>query len=71
MEVIHIEPQLGPLGWAHGQIPHPSGGKLTVQVRKLQSGRLEGVICVPTGATAFIKANGSTTLMSAGENHFS
>jgi len=71
MEVIHIEPQFGPLDWVHGEIPHPRAGTLKVHVSKLQSGRLEGIVCVPAGSTALVTANGSTHSMSAGENHFS
>jgi hypothetical protein len=62
---------LGPLEWANGQVPHPLGGQLKVQVRKLASGRIEGVVSVPAGVTALLKANGSTATLLAGENHFS
>jgi alpha-L-rhamnosidase len=71
MQAIHIEPQLGPLDWARGQIPHPAGGQLAVQIRKAKSGRLEGHVSVPPGVTASIQINGSCTSWSDREHHFS
>jgi hypothetical protein len=44
---VRIEPQLGPLGWARGSMPHPAGA-ITMEVRR--SGEaLEGMVALPAG----------------------
>jgi hypothetical protein len=61
---VRIQPQLGPLAWARGSLPHPLG-RISVDVRN-DAGRLSGTIALPPGLTGDLIANGSTLLLNSG-----
>jgi hypothetical protein len=47
---VEIRPQLGPLTWARGSMPHPHGGEIAVDLRR-DGDRLTGTIDLPPGIT--------------------
>ncbi|MEI6035538.1 MAG: alpha-L-rhamnosidase C-terminal domain-containing protein [Verrucomicrobiae bacterium] len=61
---VRIQPQLGPLAWARGSLPHPLG-RIEVDVRN-DAGKLAGAITLPPGLTGHLISNGSTRTLSAG-----
>jgi hypothetical protein len=48
MDRVAIRPQLGPLTWARGSMPHPRGGEIAVDLRREQD-RVVGTIDLPPG----------------------
>jgi hypothetical protein len=49
MDRVEIRPQLGPLTWARGSLPHPRGGEIAVDLRR-EGDQIVGTIDLPAGA---------------------
>ena len=64
---VRIEPQLGPLAWAKGTMPHPAGGTIGCDLRQT-AGRLTGQIRLPPGLAGELVVNGTTRPLVPGVN---
>ncbi|RPJ64545.1 MAG: alpha-L-rhamnosidase [Acidobacteria bacterium] len=64
---VEISPLLGPLKQASGNLVHPAGGGILVEVRA-ETGRLAGNVTLPEGITGVWKGNGSTRELKPGAN---
>jgi hypothetical protein len=54
---VIIAPQLGPLRWVKGKMPHPRGTLLT-DFKRSANGRLTGSVTLPEGVTGKLRWNG-------------
>jgi alpha-L-rhamnosidase len=64
---VEISPQLGPLKQVSGQLVHPAGGEILVEVRA-EAGGLGGNITLPEGVPGVWKGNGATRALKPGVN---
>ncbi len=64
---VTIQPQLGPLTWASGWMPHPAGGEIGVELR-LEGGVLEGMVNLPGDLVGSFTWAGKTIPLTSGEN---
>ena len=62
---VRIEPQLGPLAWAKGSMPHPAGGTITCDLTQ-SAGRLAGHVRLPPGLAGELIANGTARRIGPG-----
>jgi hypothetical protein len=46
---VHVEPQLGPLQWLRGKLPHPGGDTIAVSAKRQTDGRLVTETEIPEG----------------------
>jgi hypothetical protein len=63
---VRIEPNLGPLTWAEGTVPHPKG-KIRVKLTRKGAEGLQGVISLPEGLTGEIVWKGKRVALRSGE----
>ncbi len=61
---VIVEPNLGPLTWAKGRIPHPKGD-LLVNVKR-DGERLSAEVTLPAGVTGEFRCNGNVTALKPG-----
>ncbi len=63
---VCVRPQLGPLAWARGVMPHPQG-PIEVDVAR-RDDRLTGAVILPAGLTGTLIANGTSRPIQPGRN---
>ena len=61
---VTITPQLGPLTWLRGELPHP-GGTLTVDLA-VEGERLVGTIALPRGVKGVVSWRGAQQQLNDG-----
>lgn len=67
---VRIEPFLGSLTFAEGQMPHPSG-EIAVRFEKTATGGLKGVVTLPAGITGTLVWKGKSRALVAGRQEVS
>ena len=65
---VRIEPQLGPMPWGKGTIPHPNGS-ISVAIERA-GGRHRGVINLPPGVNGTFVEGSQVRELHPGENRF-
>ena len=68
-EKVKIEPQLGPLMWAKGSLPHPNGF-ITVDF-VVKGSQLTGTIELPEGVTGVLVSGGAKRNLQSGKQEIS
>ena len=66
---VTVTPRLGPLQAASGRMVHPSGGEITLDVRR-EGALLHGVLSVPAGVEAVLHVNEQALVCRPGRNSF-
>ena len=66
---VEIAPRLGPLDWARGRMPHPNGGMIEVDLRKIET-RWEVKIDLPAGLVGTFRMLAQSIPLSDGHNEF-
>ena len=56
---VEVIPQLGPLDYASGKLVHPSGGEISIEVRR-EGDQLHGMLTLPPEVGAMLHVNGQT-----------
>jgi hypothetical protein len=62
-----VAPALGTLKRASGRIPHPNG-TIAVQLRRVGSGGVQGLVDLPRGTAGTFVWNGTATPLKPGRN---
>ena len=62
---VRVEPQLGPLTWAQGKVPHPAG-LIEVRVERKGESGLEADITLPPGLNGVLVQNGKECPLQSG-----
>lgn len=62
---VQVEPFLGPLNFAEGQMPHPAGD-ITVRFEKTATGGLRGNVTLPSGLTGTLLWKGKKLALKSG-----
>jgi hypothetical protein len=65
MSKVRIEPQIWPLTWAKGRLPHPNGF-ITVDFA-IKDNKLTGTVELPDGVTGTLVYGGKTTPLRPGK----
>ncbi|MCG3178711.1 MAG: hypothetical protein BIFFINMI_01040 [Phycisphaerae bacterium] len=65
---VRVQPQLGPLAWARGSMPHPAG-RIGVDVRS-RDGRLTGSVELPAALSGTLEVNGRSIRLAGGLTTF-
>ena len=63
---VRIEPFLGTLTFAEGQMPHPAG-EIAVWFKKTPTGGLKGTVSLPAGVGGSLIWNGKTVVLKGGK----
>jgi hypothetical protein len=67
MKSLEIAPNLGPLEWVKGALPHPAGGRIEVELRRTGEG-LTGAIVLPEGIVGELVIGGRRAALRGGRN---
>ncbi len=65
---VRITPHLGPLQWAEGRVPHPSG-PIDVSFKRRGPNGLTADIELPSPLDGFVEWNGTTIALHGGKQH--
>lgn len=65
---VRITPHLGPLQWAEGRVPHPSG-PIHVSFKRRGPNGLTADIELPSPLDGFVEWNGTTIALHGGKQH--
>jgi hypothetical protein len=66
---VEITPRMGPLEWARGRMPHPNGGMIEAELRKIEAGWAVK-IDLPAGLLGTFRMLGQVFPLKDGLNEF-